>query len=125
MLNRLKSFVSEKTEGSERPAPSPSSSFIKSSASSISTPTTFSTPLPKASIYNDLKAQVPLADECESCELVGEGEDEEHHYPSFPKKFDMDCESEMLGTTSEVFLYPSQPLRWNVLKADSLLFVFL
>lgn len=94
MLGRLKSFVS---------IPSPSAP----STPGTETPPLagqFTAPLPKPQHLQDLQEQVPCAD-CADCETDEEVTLEEEHYQSFPKKFDMDQDSEMLGSCS-TFLLP-------------------
>jgi len=89
MFTRLKSFVSTPTSsvpstpGDQTPPP----------------PGHFKAPLPKAEHLAALREAVPCA-ECDSCEDEATTPADEEHYPSFPKKFDMDQESEMLGTCS-------------------------
>lgn len=111
MFNRLKSLVSTPTSsvpstpGDQTPPALPSGG-----QTSPQLPGTFRAPLPKPEHLAALREAVPCA-ECDSCE-DDEAEltaPDEEHYPSFPKKFDMDQESEMLGTCSASLLLLPRP----------------
>lgn len=102
MLNRLKSFVSTPTSSA------PSTPGLSTPGDQTPpAPGSFRAPLPKAEDLAALREAVPCAecDACEDDEATATAPDKEQ-YSSFPRKFDMDQESEMLGTCS-AYVFPS------------------
>jgi hypothetical protein len=97
VFTRLKSFVSTPLSSPKAASPSSKDNDKQLAPQDLSPD---GLPLPRTAALEGLKGVVPLSD-CDDCSVwLEKGEDGAYEGPSFPKKFEVDLESEMLGTSS-------------------------